>query len=398
MQRDNVFTAETLLHLLLNRVESGRERARDITYSIDYKQVGGPAAQDDFHRILGDAERAGCVGLEKNRFGHFTGELTRVRLLDSKRLYEFLSRSPAPLIADAARQTIEAAIPTILEEQFFKEVLKDAIAAWNINKNFIGLLPKDVGSLITVVRLTHAIINLSGSDIDHRTFSRRTVKNSKALERAEGRVAQLLKRWNQNFEGSEPKEILQACGIVRRAHPLFVKGPVRLSSTNIKLEGTGDLFVGLTWSSVQYATLSRPVDYIITIENATSFWRYCLEVGGSYLALLSNGFPARDVLLGMFHFVQAARSMKEVPVFHWGDIDAGGVRIAAHLEDAFKIPIRLHEMNPTLATRLGLPLTNRDGLHRLSARSGDIGLLARWLLTDEGMALEQEELDPRAPD
>jgi len=36
--------------------------------------------------------------------------------------------------------------------------------------------------------------------------------------------------------------------------------------------------------------------YIMTIENSTSFWRYCVEIRGNYLALLSDGFPARDVL------------------------------------------------------------------------------------------------------
>jgi hypothetical protein len=72
----------------------------------------------------------------------------------------------------------------------------------------------------------------------------------------------------------------------------------------------------------------KPVDYIITIENPTSFWRYCTEIGGCYLALLTDGFPARDVLSSMVHLVKAARSLTDAPIYHWGDIDAGGVRIA----------------------------------------------------------------------
>lgn len=397
MPPNSPVTAEVLLKKLLDRFESRKERIRDITQTIDYKRVGGPAAQDDLHRALQDAERSGGIALERNRLGRFTGEFARIRLLDGERLYKFLGRSSAESIADAARRAIEAAIPGILEAPFFKSIVGEAAAAWAFNKSFLGLTAKNIDTFITVLRLTHGVVNLAGRDIDHRTFSRRIVKDSKALERSEGRVAQLVKRWNPTLEGDEPRDVLEACGIVRRAHLLLVKGPINLSSNDVNLEGTGELFIGLPWPSVQRATLSQPVEYIITIENPTSFWRYCVEIKGRYLALLSDGFPARDVLSSMVHLVKAARSIQEVPLFHWGDIDAGGVRIAAHLENAFDLPITLHEMSPALALELGSPLQYRKGLDRLATRNGDIGSLARWLCSDEAMSLEQEELDPRAP-
>jgi hypothetical protein len=397
MQPNNGGPAEALLNLLLDRFEAPQARVRDITQPLDYTQMGGPGAQDEFHRVLRDAERAGGVALETERLGRFTGELARVRLIDADNLYRFLVRSPAGTLASAARRAIQAAIPDILAEPFFAEVERDAVAAWSNNKSFLGLAPAQVESFIIVLRLTHGILHLTGRDIDHRTFSRRVVKDSKALERAEGRVALLLKRQNANLAGEEPREVLEASGIVRRAHLLQVKGPLRLSSDGLQIEGTGQVFIGLPWAAVQQATLIRPVDYVVTIENPTSFWRYCTEIGGCYLALLSDGFPARDVLSSMMHFVKAARRMADVPVYHWGDIDAGGVRIAAHLEDAFEVPIILHEMNPALALDRGTPLQSLRGLERLAIRAGDIGALARWLGTDQAMALEQEELDPMAP-
>jgi Wadjet anti plasmid transformation system JetA-like protein len=396
-RRSNPLTGDALLNTLLDRFESPQVRMRDITQAINYKQVGGPSAQDDFHRVLRDAERAGGVALERNRLAHFTGEVARVRLVNAENLYVFLGRLPSNNVADATRRIIEASIPEILRVSFFRGVVEDAVTAWTGNKSFLGLTPASMNSFITVLRLTHGIINLAGRDIDHRTFSRRTVRDSKALERSAGRIANLLKRWNPTLDGDEPREILEACGIVRRAHPLFVKGPVRLLSDELKLEGTGEPFIGLPWSSAQRATLSCSVEYVITIENPTSFWRYCMEVNGSYVALLSDGFPARDVLSGMTHFVNIARSIKETPVFHWGDIDAGGVRIAAHLEDAFGIPIVLHQMDSALARTFGSPLKSQNGLAQLAKREGGIGRLACWLLSKEAMALEQEELDPYAP-
>jgi hypothetical protein len=397
MPPNSSLTAEALLNLLLDRFEAPRSRTRDITQPIDYIQIGGPVAQDEFHRILEDAQRAGGIVLEQERMGRFTGEFARIRLIDADSLYRFLVRAPADSIADSARRTIKASVPDILEEPFFGEIEGEAIAAWKCNKSFLGFTPAQVDNFVTVLRLTHGIMHLVGRDIDHRTFSRRTVKDSKALERWEGRVAQLLKRRDEKLAGDEPREILEASGIVRRAHLLQVKGPLHLRSDSLKIAGTGEAFIGLPLAIVQQATLTQPVDYIITIENPTSFWRYCTEIAGNYLALLSDGFPARDVLSSMVHLLKIARAVADVPIYYWGDIDAGGVRIAAHLEDNFGAAVTLHEMEPALALTFGTPLRSRKGLERLAGRAGDVGTLARWLRSGEAKALEQEELDPKIP-
>jgi hypothetical protein len=87
----------------------------------------------------------------------------------------------------------------------------------------------------------------------------------------------------------------------------------------------------------------------------------------------------------------------DTPLYHWGDIDAGGLRIAAQLEDTFETAIRLHQMGHELALTLGSPLQSRKGLEKLAIRSGEIGQLARWLRSGGAKMLEQEELDPETP-
>jgi Uncharacterized protein conserved in bacteria C-term(DUF2220) len=398
MQRNSQSAAEALLNLLIDRFEGSRARTRDITQPIDYTMVRGPAAQDEFHRVLQDAERAGGVALEQARIGRFTGEFARVRLVDADCLYKFLVRAPASTTADSAHQIILTSIPDVLADPYFQEIEQGAIIAWKSNKSFLGLSVAEIDTLLTILRLTHGIVHLSGGDIDHRTFSRRIVKDSKALERVEGRVAQLLIRRDPTLAGEEPREVLQASGIVRRAHLLQVKGPLRLLSDALQIHGTGSGFIGLPWVAVQQATLAHAVDYAITIENPTSFWRYSTEIDGNYLALLTDGFPARDVLSSMVHLVRTARLLApDTPIYHWGDVDAGGLRIAAHLEDSFETAIRLHQMDQGLALSLGSPLQSTKGLEKLETRSGEIGQLTRWLRSGEAKMLEQEELDPRAP-
>lgn len=387
-------TGDDILNSLLDRHESPRKRIRDITQRIDYNRVGGPEEQDSLHRVLRDAERAGGVCLEVDRLGRFTGEIARVRLTNANALYRFLNRPPSADIAETACQRIVSACPEIVREPFFQAVLSEASDAWAINRRVLDLGSTDSDGLIEAFRLTHGIVHWAGRDIDHRTFSRRTVGDSKALERHEGRVAGLLRRWSPATSDLESREVLQAHGIVRRAHPLFLRGPVSVTSDSIRLAGSGVPFVGLPWSTVRSATLHSPVDYTIIIENPTSFWRYCMEVEGRYLALLSDGFPARDVLAGIVHMVRVAQP---APLFHWGDIDAGGLRIAKHLEDACGVPLRLHDMGPELALEWGTPLKSRRGLEQLANRAGDIGALAQWLQSSDGQALEQEQLDPHPP-
>ena len=105
--------------------------------------------------------------------------------------------------------------------------------------------------------------------------------------------------------------------------------------------------------------------------------------------------PFSDRLLaGIVHLVRVAQP---APLFHWGDMDAGGLRIARHLEDSCGVPLQLHNMAPEMAEKWGTPLKSRRGLENLAERKGGIGALARWLQSSDGQALEQEQLDPRPP-
>jgi hypothetical protein len=101
-------------------------------------------------------------------------------------------RAPAGTVADTARRAIETSIPDLLDDPFFREIEDEAVEAWKSNKTFLGLAVQQVETFITILQLAYGVVHLTGRDIDHRTFSRRTVKDSKALERWEGRVGMSL--------------------------------------------------------------------------------------------------------------------------------------------------------------------------------------------------------------
>lgn len=395
--RNEHLTGEVLLHGLLDRVEDGRQRTRALTQKIDYRRIDGPAGQDALHRVLEDAARFGAVILERDRLADQTGEYTRIRLKDTNALYQFLHRTPSLDAAAKARQSVLALLGELAENEEVSGAVLEAENAWRNNKRRHGFGVDDEEAFINALRLAHGILSWNGPDIDHRTFSRRLVNDSKALERQEGRIAALMREWRPTLPGELARETFEACGVVRRAHPLFLRGPLEIEMDGFELRGGGAPFIGLPLPAIKAARLSRPASYVIIIENPTSFWRYCNEIEGDYLALLSDGFPARDVLQGIVTLIRAARGGGAAPAYHWGDIDAGGVRIAAHLEDALGTPLRLHAMSKELARRHGGPLASKAGLKRLAERSGELGALAAWLLSPDGRAMEQEALDPSPP-
>jgi hypothetical protein len=67
---------------------------------------------------------------------------------------------------------------------------------------------------------------------------------------------------------------------------------------------------------------------VITVENATSFCELTLLRRPDVAAIYTGGF-ASPTAIDLLRAIRAADA--GVPFFHWGDMDAGGLRILAHL-------------------------------------------------------------------
>jgi hypothetical protein len=67
---------------------------------------------------------------------------------------------------------------------------------------------------------------------------------------------------------------------------------------------------------------------VVTVENLTSFSEFVAVKPASILAIFTGGF-ASPTVIALFRAVRAVQP--DLPFFHWGDLDAGGLRILAHL-------------------------------------------------------------------
>ncbi|UIY29454.1 hypothetical protein LZK73_23890 [Neorhizobium galegae] len=73
-----------------------------------------------------------------------------------------------------------------------REAALTAIDAWSRNRTWATLGIDDAASMRTAIVLAQAIVDGSHRGLDYRTFSRRTVANSKALEKLEAAVLRLI--------------------------------------------------------------------------------------------------------------------------------------------------------------------------------------------------------------
>jgi hypothetical protein len=87
----------------------------------------------------------------------------------------------------------------------------------------------------------------------------------------------------------------------------------------------------------------------------------------------------------------------EVPFLHWGDVDAGGVRIFRYLEESLPRGPRPHLMTKELAEKCGQPADSDPSLASVARSDSAIRDLAEWLAFGSDVRhLEQEALGPIA--
>jgi Uncharacterized protein conserved in bacteria C-term(DUF2220) len=186
-------------------------------------------------------------------------------------------------------------------------------------------------------------------------------------------------------------------GLERYSHPVHLKGPILVDG------GFGRLVDGIAkpFASVhpemlpQLAVLEAPTA-VLTIENYASFNRQVREIEDGSLIVYTGGFPSAGVI-DLLSKVLRALPM-DVPFFHWGDIDVGGLRIFRYLEENLPRGPQPHQMTKELAYSYGQPADPDASLASIAKSSSSVSHLAQWLaFGPEVRHLEQEALEPKSP-
>ncbi|MBU9723152.1 Wadjet anti-phage system protein JetD domain-containing protein [Bacillus alkalicola] len=177
-----------------------------------------------------------------------------------------------------------------------------------------------------------------------RVLSHNLFNDTKYFERnVQGRLVSIYKRFGSvNMETDI--EYLDAIGIVENPQITLVSGPLEFRSNNLTVnvaELPGG--IGLTFDTIKELEIQEiNAKAILLIENLTAYHEFLSgkikeeTLGKSVftnadqiLAIYTGGYP-HHALRKLLYKLKELRS--EIPeVYHWGDIDYGGILIFEHL-------------------------------------------------------------------
>lgn len=379
--------AENLLHDLLDRFETGT--AHPIGYP-DYNGFADVTANDAFVKSIAEAKRIGGVEIVYGK-GRRHAELSHVRLVDAGLLYKYLGRTPA-------RQAAAGVGETMLKDLDIHPKLRDtalsAIEAWSRNRTWAHLGIDDAASMRTAIILAQAIVDGSHHGLDYRTFSRRTVANSKALEKLEAAVLRLIAEVVDVPLSSGARAAFAALGLERFGPPLLLSGEFLLDLQPVQPSLP---YLGIPPTAIMRISFDKSPAYVLTIENFASFNRHVLEADPdrSGLVLYVGGYPSLATQKALAELASALP--ESVPFFHWSDIDPDGTWIFRTIERALGRRLHPHLMSRELAEEFGDVACGVSRLRPSETSTSLISDLVSYFSEPGSKVMEQEQIDPQIP-
>jgi hypothetical protein len=380
------------LERLLERSERNPGRSRPASAAPDYDRLSTAQQVSRFHDLMAAAERFGAVEVQRGRRER-SHLIERIRVRDPELLARHLGRPTAPATAQRVRQEL---LPVAAAGEPWVATLLDEMAArWARGEAAYRLTAGQAEAAKEFFTLLASISRQEARGLDARTFSQKATSDTKAFDRHASRLAAVLGvRIGQ--PGAAADVVWAHIGLERFSHPVHLKGPVAVEgSGGCLIDGRAKPFASIHPEMLpQLSVLDRPTA-ILTIENYASFNRQVREIEDGSLVVYTGGFPAAGVV-ELLSKVLATVSA-EVPFLHWGDVDAGGVRIFRYLEENLPRRPRPHLMTKDLAEKSGQPAEADPSLSSIARSDSAVRELADWLaFGPEVCHLEQEALEPRS--
>lgn len=390
--------ARTVLERLLRRGESARLRGVGANVSLtmggasEYAALRSLAELETFHAEVTLAERDGAIVAEREGRHGDGSRLLRLGVLD----LAALARHLGVLLLDAQVAEAERQLATWCSRF---QVISAVLDAWRSGRKVRGCGAEAAADLARAAAAVAARADDAGHERILRRESVRLFGDSKQLEKLAAWL-ELLVTGELAASGLSKEEVWSAIGLRREPQPMLLAGDgsVELTTTTLPLVRP---YLGLPVEAVRAVT--TPARCLLSIENLASFHDAALAPGaGSVLLLYTGGMPSPTWRAAYASIL--SRWPTALPVYHWGDIDEGGFRIAAVL--AAVAQVAGHRLQPWLMAPEDIPdsaMTHAKvptpsslaAMQRWAGRSGWDALATQ--LQHHAVQLEQESLDPLLP-
>lgn len=397
--------ARRVLGRLLRKGERARLRGDAAPVSLpmteasagDYLSLRTLAERDTFHAQVALAERAGAIAVQRDRHRGDGERLLRLTVTDLDALADHLGIALLDGRVGEAADLLSPWLPHFA-------VLGEVLDAWRNDRKVRGHGPEAAPDLADAARAVQARL----ADAAHERILRREsarlfagrVQASKRLEQLTLWL-DLLTRGALATDGVVEKEhIWAALGLRREPQPLLIAG----SGTLLLDEGIelplATAFLGVPLDAVR--GVRTHATCLLTVENLASFHDAARAPGAAgTLLLYTGGMPSPAWRRAYARVLDALPA--GLPVWHWGDIDDGGFRIAAVLAETASA--RGRRLQPW---RMSPATVQRDGSEEHVPPATVLTAMCRWAeragwhdvaddLRARPLSLEQEALPAELP-
>lgn len=287
----------------------------------EYRELRSLKAKEDFEAVMAYAQAEGAIMVQRPRHDP-QGLVERVELIDVVKLASILGKVPHAMQVQSAR----LALITRLSEH---SVLNDVLSNWEKLKRVRGTGPDLAANwamACDVIAYCQAQVVLGATETPVRDASARLFKDSKRIESLVPCLDVLL-AGNVEDDTRSEAEVLQELGLYREPQP------ARLAGNIVVRRERGAFPLDCPYGALPPSTvlgLGSIPSQVLTIENQTTFHVWARQhCDSDVLCLYTAGMPSpawRAMYLRLLSDLPVS-----TPVFHWGDVDEGGFRIAAFL-------------------------------------------------------------------
>lgn len=364
----------------------------------DYLMIKDSTALSETHAVFSNAVKYGAISVDWVKFQE-GNQIKRIRLTNLERLASFLQKDT---LSARVNNAIKVLIPCEnLAPEWLQGIYKDIVCKWKKGNRPFNLSPEDARIMCDIITLVD-YLESSKNELDMRTVSVRLYQDTKYLEnRILSRIISIYRHHFALVNASD-EEILAEISLSKYPWPVLIRGeldviPNRKSEPVIYC-GVKP-YIGIPPDSIQGVKARSVPDYVLTIENFSTFNTYSRQINDGGIIIYTNGFPNK--WLASFYKDILSHTGDKVPVYHWGDIDVGGFRILAKLQEyarSFNIPVLPHLMSPS-PSQYGKLFSDSEKreLKKIDSINDEADKVLSTLQTDGSMKVEQESINPISP-
>lgn len=327
--------ARRVLERLLRKGERARLRGDIAPASLpmteasarEYLTLRTLAERDTFHAQVTLAERAGAIAVQRDSHRGDGERLLRLTVTDLDALADHLGIALLDARVGEAADLLSPWLPHF-------PVLGEVLDAWRNDRKVRGHGPEAAPDLADAARAVQArLADVAEERILRRESARLFAGRAQASKRLERLTPwlDLLTRGALATDGVIEKEhVWASLGLRREPQPLLIAG----SGTLLLDEGVelplATAFLGVPLDALQGVRTTAAC--LLSVENLASFHDAARAPGADRTLLLyTGGMPSPAWRRAYTRVLDALPA--GLPVWHWGDIDEGGFRIAAVLAE-----------------------------------------------------------------